>query len=227
MATRILELLQLADSAFPSGGFAFSSGLESLAKLGHLRSLEDFEEYLGCHLEQVTGCDLPFLTTSHATWDSEPEAEMEIVCLEWDAWLSLPTQRRASLAQGPAWLRAIEEAYPCDSVRAVRRWFQSAERPQHFLVALGASLKAADKSLEDAQALFMHMALRDQLSAAVRLGLLGSLQAQRLHRGFIAVAESLLVERGGWTCEDAVKTSPMIELAQASHPYLYSKLFQS
>ena len=36
MSLESMELLQLADACFPSGGFAFSNGLESLAKLGYM-----------------------------------------------------------------------------------------------------------------------------------------------------------------------------------------------
>jgi urease accessory protein len=227
MATHILELLQLADSAFPSGSFAFSNGLESLAKLGFVRSMADFEQYLECHLEQIAGAEVPFLNSAHGAWSRDAGAEMERVAMEWDAWLFMPTQRRSSLAQGQAWSRVMEEAYPSADLRSMRAWFLLRELPLHFLMVFGASLKAAEKTLEDARTLFLHMAIRDQLGAAVRLGLLGSLQAQRLHRKFIGVAETFLARSRDWDYSQSTRTSPMIEIAQASHPYLYSKLFQS
>jgi len=74
--SRILDLLQLGDSAFPSGGFAFSNGLESLAKLGHIRAMEDFEGYLECHLEQIAGAEIPFLNSAQAAWGDAPAASL-------------------------------------------------------------------------------------------------------------------------------------------------------
>jgi urease accessory protein len=74
------------------------------------------------------------------------------------------------------------------------------------------------------------MSLRDQLGAAVRLGLVGSLQAQRLHREHILAGEALLAARADRIRAGhaaAERAAPMIDLGQASHPRLYSKLFQS
>src|SRR5690606_20493560 len=238
---KTLELMQLADACFPSGGFAFSNGLESLAKLGYVRSMEDFRQYLECHLEQVTSAELPFLNSAFAAANvpsqdlpsagtsalphSRLSGGFAEVVREWDAWVFLPTQRRGSLAQGQAWSRTMEEAYDLPGLRALRPWLLEENRPLHFLMVFAASLSAAGVSLENGQSLLMHMALRDQLGAAVRLGMLGSLQAQKLHREFIRIGESFRRERGEWGHERAVRAAPMIDLAQASHAFLYSKLF--
>ena len=236
MSLETLELLQLADACFPSGGFAFSNGLESLAKLGYLKRMEDFREYLECHLDQVTSAEMPFFNSAYRAagyeWDtapggSYPEPGFETVVREWDAWLFLPSQRRGSLAQGQAWSRAMEEAHGLPSVRAIRPWFAERKLPLHFLMALGASLRAAGMCLADGQSLLLHMALRDQLGAAVRLGLLGSLQAQKLHREYIRIGEDFRRMRRHWDYGLSVRSAPMIDLGQASHPHLYSKLFQS
>jgi urease accessory protein len=253
-----LDLLQLADASFPAGGFAFSNGLESLAKLGYVKTLDDFSGYLGCHLEQIAAADMPFLTSAFAAAappgevaappgltaapsggatepgaDAAPTGRAEsfaTVAKEWDAWIFLPAPRRASLSQGQAWARAMEAAWDLPGVKAVLPWFQARGIPLHFLMAFAATLRASGFGLADARSLLLHMALRDQLGAAVRLGLIGSLQAQRLHRRHSDEGEALLraravrIEAGHAAAERA---APMIDLGQASHPYLYSKLFQS
>ena len=218
-----LHLLQLADTSFPSGSFAFSNGLESLAKLGYLKTMEAFRQYLACHLEQIASAELPFFNSAFAVEGDE----FTLVAREWDAWVFLPSPRRASLSQGQAWSRAMEAALPEPAVRDVRPWFAARGLPLHFLMAMAATLRAAGFTLDDAQHLLLHMALRDQLGAGVRLGLLGSLQAQKLHREHIAMGEGLRAARADWTHADAVRAAPMIDLGQASHPHLYSKLFQS
>ncbi len=222
----LMQLMQLADNCFPAGGFAFSNGLESLAKLGHVKRMEDFRQYLECHLEQIASAELPFFNSAYAHALTEPEAFAEVV-REWDAWIFLPSQRKGSLSQGQAWSRAIEEAYGDPAIRALRPWFLRENLALHFLPVFAAGLKAAGVGRADGQSLFLHLSLRDQLGAAVRLGLLGSLQAQKLHREFIRVGEDFRRARGDWGYQDAVRSALMIELAQASHPHLYSKLFQS
>jgi urease accessory protein len=221
--------MQLADACFPSGGFAFSNGLESLAKLGYVKRMEEFRQYLDCHLEQVTSAEMPFLNSAYeaaGAWLSD-EPAFEAVAREWDAWLFMPSQRKSSLAQGQAWSRAMEAAYDEPGIRSVRPWFLAEKLPLHFLPVFAATLKAAGIPLAEGQSLMLHMALRDQLGAAVRLGLLGSMQAQKLHREFIRVGEAYRLRRADWDFTMAVRTAPMIDLAQASHPNLYSKLFQS
>jgi urease accessory protein len=232
----LLNLLQLADASFPAGGFAFSGGLESMAKLGYLKTWEDFRDYLGCHLEQLAAAEMPFLTSAFAASlppsdrpDGAPE-EFAAIAREWDAWVFQPASRRASLSQGQAWIRAVEAAYATPAVSAISPWFAARGIPLHFLMAFAAALRATGFRLSDAQSLLLHMALRDQLGAAVRLGLVGSLQAQRLHHEHIAAGEVLMAARSrrilaGHAC--AERNAPMIELAQASHSHLYSKLFQS
>lgn len=248
-----LGLLQLADACFPSGGFAFSSGLESLAKLGYVKRMEDFHQYLDCHLDQLTSAEIPFLNSAYEAAAPEafaseamderpgtarfPVTGFREVVREWDAWLFMPAQRRASLSQGQAWSRAMEEAFDLPAVRAVRSGFSRAGSARqglpgqglalHFLMVFAATLRAAGVSRPDAQSLLLHMSLRDQLGAAVRMGLLGSLQAQKLHRRFIEVAEEYRRARKDLDHTLAMRGAHMIDLGQASHPYLYSKLFQS
>jgi urease accessory protein len=222
---RLMRLLQLADNCFPSGGFAFSNGLESLAKSGHVKSMEGFRQYLDCHLEQIASADMVFLNSFHAQ-APHPEGFAAVV-REWDAWLFMPSQRKGSLAQGQAWSRAMEETFAEPQVRAVRPGLQAAGLPLHFLAVFAATLRAAGVSRAEAQHLLLHMALRDQLGAAVRLGLLGSLNAQKLHREFIGIGETYRLAHEDLGHETAVRSAPMIDLGQASHPHLYSKLFQS
>lgn len=227
MAKDILGLLQLADACFPSGGFAFSNGLESLAKLGYVKRMSDFRQYLECHLDSVTSAEIPFFNSAFSQAGPPPGREFAGVAREWDAWVFLPTQRRGSLAQGQAWSRAMEEAYGLDGLLSLRPWFLRERIPMHFLMVFAASLKAVGIGPEDGQNLLLHMALRDQLGAAVRLGMLGSLQAQKLHREFIGIGEGYRKMREDWDLSRSVRAAPMIDLAQSSHAYLYSKLFQS
>ena len=124
----------------------------------------------------------------------------------------------------------MEAAYDIPEMISIRPWFDARGIPSHFLMAFAAGLRATGFTLSEARSLLLHMALRDQLGAAVRLGLVGSLQAQRLHREHISIGEALLAARSLRIRDGharAERTAPMIELAQASHPHLYSKLFQS
>src|SRR4030095_6927054 len=56
--TRLLSLLHFGDSAFPTGGYAQSFGLETYCQAGLVRGREDLERFLLAQLEGSAGpCD--------------------------------------------------------------------------------------------------------------------------------------------------------------------------
>ena len=69
--------------------------------------------------------------------------------------------------------------------------------------------------------------LRDQLSAAIRLGFLGPLAGHRLQHDFYAVFEHLLSGQEGSSFGEASRSAFMLDVAQVLHEDLYSRLFQT
>src|SRR6267378_1245945 len=62
-------LWQLADSAFPTGGFAHSLGLEAAWQHGEVRNRTELVSFVEAGLQQLGHAALPFVTASYA----EPE----------------------------------------------------------------------------------------------------------------------------------------------------------
>ena len=58
-------LWQLADSAFPSGGFAHSGGLEAAWQQGEVRSRDLLTGFIQHSLTQLGRSVLPFISESH------------------------------------------------------------------------------------------------------------------------------------------------------------------
>ncbi len=226
------ELLQLADSALPAGGFAFSNGLESLAKLGHLPTLSAFEEYLQGYLEQTGRAELAFLNSFMRSHSGTERADFGEIAEEWNAFLTAPSSRRASLAQGRAWLQLMAGLDSAVEGDIKRRFKEAGSHPEaklqmHLLPVFGLALAALGASESQARLLFLHTALRDQISSAIRLGLVGSMQGQVLHRAQLKRCERLEREAARLDFRVAVKSAPLLEVAQNHHERLYSRLFQS
>jgi urease accessory protein len=78
-----------------------------------------------------------------------------------------------------------------------------------------------------AQRLFLYNTSRGVLAAAVRLGIAGSYAAQRIQAGCGPVMDVVLERCGALDEEALAQTAPVIDLFQASHDRLYSRLFQS
>jgi urease accessory protein len=65
------------------------------------------------------------------------------------------------------------------------------------------------------------------LSAAVRLGIVGSYEAQQMQQACGPWLERVAADCADLRVGDLAQTAPLIDLVQAGHDRLYSRLFQS
>jgi urease accessory protein len=203
-------LYQLADSAFPAGSFAHSLGFEALRALGLLAD----ERALGLRLGELAWHTahtmLPFLGDAHRG----DAIAADRAC---DRFLTSHVANRASRAQGRALTIAGEALFgtrielPCG----------------HLPATLGVVLASAGVALDDARSLAMFGALRAATSAAVRLGVVGPLRAQRMLLDVAPLAERALADTRELRGVDARSVAPLVDLAQTAHDRLYARLFQS
>jgi len=208
-------LLQLADSAFPTGGFAHSGGLEAAFQQGEVDA-DNIAVWLSQALRQSGRALLPF--AAEAFDDPDTLDALDEHC---GAFLNNAVARRASLLQGQAHLAACAAAVDDERLSA---W---ALAPHHFAPAFGAAAAVMNLKREDALRLFLFSSLRGQVSAAVRLGIVGPLAAQRLQAGLAGELEDVLRACAPLRAEAAAQTAPLHDLLQSTHDRLYSRLFQS
>ena len=214
------RLWQLADSAFPTGAFAHSWGLEAAWQGGEVADLRALRRFVHDALEQAGRGMLPLLNAAHR--DRGRLLELDEVA---DLFLTNPVANRASRAQGRAFSTTCARVWPSPAVAALD--VQVRQGAGHAAPVMGALLAALDVDAGSARHLCLYGTARGVLAAAVRLGIAGSYDAQRMQHdmtaAMLAVAErcSALDER------DLAQTAPLLDLLQASHDRLYSRLFQS
>lgn len=213
-------LWQLVDSAFPTGGFAHSGGLESAWQHGEVRTRVELASFLEVALHQAGRNALPFVSTAHA----HPEclAQWDRHC---DAFITNHVANRASRAQGRAFLAAAQRVF-----------LSASHEPQfepilppfgHLATVFGAVTRWLAVEGGTAGRIFLFNHLRGLLAGAVRLNIVGPMEAQALQFQMARQAEAIRERYAELTLDDLAQTSLLLEIWQGAQDRLYSRLFQS
>jgi len=204
---------QLVDSAFPAGGFAHSYGLEAAWQQGEVdaASLPDF---VRDGIAQAGHSGLPFVMAAYDDGDS-----VALVDERCDAFLRNPVANRASRVQGRAWAGTVGRSFPGVTVPPAGH--------RHFAPIFGATLRVLGVERNEVARMFLFGVARGTLSAAVRLGVVGTNEGQRILAERADDLDRTIRRCRHLAIDDAAQTSPLIDLWQASHDRLYSRLFQS
>jgi urease accessory protein len=223
-------LWQLADSAFPTGGFAHSAGLEAAWQHGELRNRRDLISYVQASLHQLGRAALPFALAAHA----EPErlGEFDELC---DAFTTNHVANRASRTQGKAFLSAMQRIFGQRDVQVASalNGGGTVKRSEvrapfgHFAPVFGACLRRLEIQCETTSRLFFFNHLRGVLAAAVRLNIVGPMEAQSIQHQLAPESERILKDCTSLALEDIAQVSPLMDIWQGAHDRLYSRLFQS
>jgi urease accessory protein len=97
----------------------------------------------------------------------------------------------------------------------------------HVAPVTGAMLRTIGLPLATVQKVVLYGTARGVLSAAVRLGVAGSYEAQRLQFECGPWLDRVLERCGDLDESDLAQTAPILDLLHSGHDRLYSRLFQS
>lgn len=183
----LLLALQMGDSAYPTGSFGYSWGLETLLAEG-LVTRQSLPRFAEAELEgRWHRIDRIALAGG---WRAEGIAAVEA----WDETIDLhlwpELQRRHSQEAGAAALAAATRLR-LPGASALRDGVAQGRMAGHFPVVTGALYRAAGLSLGTALLLSAQGFLRGLLSVAVRLGKAGALEVQATMAGLVPLLARL------------------------------------
>lgn len=211
---------QIVDSAFPTGLFAHSWGLESAWQHGEVDGLESLREFVDASILQAGYAVLPFVNTAFDC----PE-RLEALDATADAVLTNAVANRASRIQGRTLVATAARIWATDEIMTLKSRADATHA--HAAPLAGATFRALGLARPTAQGIVLHGAARGVLSAAVRLGIAGSYEAQRMQSACAPWLEEIAERCGRLSLDDLAQPAPMIDLLQSAHERLYSRLFQS
>jgi len=226
--TTLIRLLQLADSGFPTGGYAFSHGLEGLHAMGLMTNESDVSDFARTHLEETLARqDLP------AGYHAHRLAEVNDLpaLIDLDRLLSalkpVPAFRNASTRIGRQTLESALPLYPSPFAHAFLEAVRRGESPGHHAVAFAVATFAAGIDAVSAVSAFGSSSLNGYVAAGVRLGIIGQGAAQRI----IATLEPVLVDALATAAmldvQDLGGYTPLIDIAGMRQPSLAARMFAS
>ncbi len=223
-ALPFLHSLQVADSFFPVGSFAYSEGLETAAAAGLVHDAATLEEWMNHFLEAVfIPCEgLALLKCTMAMKAGNPDV-LSVIDEELTAIRPSSTGRAASAGVGKR-LLALSTSICGDD-----RFASCAGQLPHGNAAAAYAVVFFHRGVpeRDAVLAFGYNRLAGIVSAGLRLISIGHQQGQLLLTRTIArlppAADRIMQMKD----EPLRSFTPFLDVQQMNHQYVYSRMFRS
>ena len=220
----LLRTLQHSDSFFPSGAVAFSYGLESLCADGQVTTAEEVERFL---LGQLRGrwapCDRGVLVAAYRAGDDLEGVERADGLQE---AMALPQELREGSRWAGAALLRVHAELGTRNAEAFQERVSAGRTPGHLAAVQGLVWRGVGLREEQACAASAHGLCVALLGAALRLGVIGHVGAQRLLAGLRPALADLLAAAPP-VLEEVHGFAPLAEVAAMRHETQAGRLFAS
>ena len=223
------SLLQVSDSAYPTGSFAHSGGLEGMVQLSAVESVEDLETFVRSYvLNGLEWVELPLLHRAYlATQENDGDALERLDQLS--VALRTPEELRLAASKtGRQRLELLASVMDFDQLYP-EAWQSLTPKIRQTQIPIVAGLEAALSGMpaDAAMQAFGFASISGVVSSAIKTLRLGQTAVQRiLHQASLelpALTErSLLVEEN-----DIGAFTPLLDIASARHKRAFSRLFLS
>jgi urease accessory protein len=221
----LLPLLQLSDSAFPTGSFSHSLGLEGLVAAGLVRDSTGLEAAVAEHLGALATSDLPALRGA-----AEACSLQHLVALDHAlaATRLAREQRSASAAMGRGLLDSADALGLDDSrLGAYHQAVRARTAPGGHAIAYGVVATAMGAPVRDALHAYAYTGCAAFVAAGQKLLLLGQRGAQRILFGLHSRISAAVDTSRHVDPAEPFAFAPLLEIASMAHERQTSRMYIS
>ena len=223
----LLRGLRFVDSFFPSGGYAFSSGLEAAVQGGAVRNAEDLSRYvvelltIGIGERDAVAVGLAHDAYVFGSLKIAFKADRELEAMKLGR-----ESRAASRQMGRQIIRLAADQLTRQSlIEDYLAAVEAEQTPGHLAVTVGLTLAAAGWSKEDTIAAFLYHTATGFVAAAMKLLPIGQREGQRLLESWLEVIEPISHKAAH---QQVLQSwSPIQDIYAMRHSRLESRLFRS
>jgi urease accessory protein len=225
----LYDLLSWMSPAWPIGAFAYSSGIEWAVEAGLVTCRVSALDWITAMLEQGTLWNDAVLLVHafRATAADDPERLCVVAELA-TASLTSFERRLEATAQGAAFRRIARTATPAPALTMLDH---IDDADLSYPVVVGCLAAARDIALRPALTAWLHAAISNLVSAAMRLVPLGQTDGQHilasLKSGVLALAERAFALPDGDPFAAMASATVMADFAAIAHETQYTRLFRT
>lgn len=226
-ACQLLMLLQWTDSAFPTGAFAHSGGLETYTQAEIVRTPDDLARLIAVKLDALAGTDLIVIHSAMSAYGADDLAA--IAALDELCSASKPARetRDASEKIGRRMLASVLNLMDDALLRHYQSETAAGRCAGHHAVAHGLACGALGIDPRAGLLVFAYSMAANQTAASVKLFRIGQTQAQSVLGAAGAAMDAAVDAALARTLDDFGSFTPALDIRSAQHEHLFRRLFIS
>ncbi len=223
----LLRGIRYLDSFFPSGGFAYSSGLEAAVSTGAVRNGRDLDRYTREYLGSAIG-RREAVAVGHAHGAAAHQNLQRLTRVDRDlhAMAFCRETREGSMQMGRQILRVAAEAAENPGIaRTFLDEVEAGRTPGHLAPVLGMTFRRCGWRRQEAVAGFLYQMAVGFASAALKVLPIGQNEVQRLFDGWLSLIDDVAFHAMRASALQA--WAPIHEIHAMRHHRLPVRLFRS
>lgn len=225
---RLVSLLHFADSAFPTGGYAHSFGLERYCQAGIVRDRPGLERFLLAQLEGAAGpCDATAVAGALRAFGRGDLEGCRRLDETLEAMKIVKEFREGSRQMGRQTLRVAASLIADARLGSYLDDVNAHRAPGHHAIAFGMSAGALGWVAGAAATAFLYSTTALLVGAALRLLPMGQMEGQAVLWSLHPVIERVAREAAERPTGDLWAFTPGLDIQGVLHEQLDARLFRS